>query len=196
MSGGPASTGESPDAEALARAGWRDEDLTWEQIQEAAAEALAAGKWDEATWYWETGLALAREAFQDDDPRLATSLANRAVSVRREGRAEPAGKLFGQALSVWQRCGPWLEALAPERRARSSLFHLRLERKHPGGYDRHSLARYQALAEEGRAATRALMDGTKTAHGGLARWRRKRPAGYTDGRKLLAAVALLAKPSA
>ncbi len=196
MSGGPTSADDAPGAEALARAGWRDEDLTWEHIQEAAAEALAEGKWDEAAAFWETGLELAREAFEDDDPRLAASLANRAVAARRGGEAAAAAALFDEALAVWARSGPWLEALEPERRARSSLFHLRMERKHPGGYDHHSLARYRALAEEGRAATRALEDGAAPPPGGLARWRRERPPGFTDLRKLLAAVALLAHPAA
>ncbi|MDX1421781.1 MAG: hypothetical protein R3322_01505, partial [Kiloniellales bacterium] len=63
-----------PDAEALARAGWSEAELTWEQVQEAAAEALAAGDWPQAGEYWAVGLDLAREALAPEDPRLAASL--------------------------------------------------------------------------------------------------------------------------
>ncbi len=95
------------------------------------------------------------------------------------------------------RTGRWCgSACGPLRRSRSSLFHLRLERKHPGGYDHHSRARYEALAKEGREVTEDLAAGSAEPRGALARWRKERPAGYSDGRKLLAAVLLLADPPA
>jgi hypothetical protein len=192
-SGGDGPTGALPHAEALARAGWSDADLTWEQAQEAAAEALEAGDWDAAAALWAAGLELARTAFEACDPRLATSLANHAVALRRAGA--DAAPLFDEALAVWARSGPWVLALAPERRARSSTYHLRLQTRYPGGYDRHARARHAALAEEGRTALGALQAGGGSSRGGLARWRRERPAGYVDVRKLLAAVLLLADPA-
>lgn len=198
MSGAPTSGGDRPagalpHAEALARAGWSDAELTWEQAQEAAAEALEAGDRDEAAALWATGLDLARATFGAGDPRLATSLANHAVALRRAGA--DATPLFVEALAVWARSGPWVLALAPEHRARSSTYHLRLETRYPGGYDRHARARHAALAEEGLAALEALQAGRGPARGALARWRRERPAGYVDVRKLLAAVLLLADPA-
>ena len=199
MSDAPTSGGEPPrpalpDAEALARAGWSEEELTWEQIQEAAAEALLAGDWQQAASLWTFGLELARIAFAASDPRLATSLANKAVALHREGRAQAARALFDEALGVWACSGPWVLALAPERRARSSTFHLRLERRHKRDYDQQARARYTALAEEGRSFTQALMAGRGWPRGALERWRGERPAGYVDVRKLLAAVLLLADP--
>lgn len=192
MPDAPDLTAEPPDAEALARAGWTDADLTWEQIQVAAAEAQAEGDPTTAAEFWTAGLDLAREAFAENDPRLAASLANVGGAHRQSGDAETAAALIDEALSVWGRGEPWIEALKPERRARSSLFHLRLESKHPGGYDRHSQARYRELAAEGRARTEALKGGCGRPKVDIDRWRRERPAGYTDTRKLLAAVLLLA----
>ncbi len=96
---------------------------------------------------------------------------------------------------VWDSSGPWVDALAPERRARSSTFHLRLESKHPGGYAHHSRERYQALAAEGRAALLALRVGREGGDEWLARWHKERPEAYTDARKLMAAVLLIAAPA-
>ena len=184
-----------PEAEALSRAGWSEEELTWEQVQESAAEALLAGDWRQAGSLWTVGLDIARVTFEASDPRLAASLANKAVAARHSGK-QAAAALFDEALAVWACSGPWVLALAPERRARSSTFHLRLERRHPGGYDRQARARYTALADEGNAATKALKTGDRSPRGSLERWRRERPAGYVDVRKLLAAVLLLADPPA
>lgn len=194
-SGGSERAGTLPDAEALARAGWSDAELTWEQVEETAAEALIDGDWPQAASLWAVGLELARATFDAADPRLATSLANQALAFRQAGDAAAAVPLFDEALAVWARSGPWVLALAPERRARSSIYHLRLETRHPGGYDRHARARYAALAEEGLSALRALKDGGRAPRGALARWRKERPAGYVDARKLLAAVLLLADPA-
>lgn len=185
-----------PETEALSRAGWSEEELTWEQVQESAAEALLAGDWRQAGSLWTVGLDIARVTFEASDPRLATSLANKALAVRRSGKQAAAAALFDDALAVWACSGPWVLALAPERRARSSTFHLRLERRHPGGYDRQARARHTALADEGHAATKALRTSGRSPRGSLERWRRERPAGYVDVRKLLAAVLLLADPPA
>ncbi len=135
---------------------------------------------------------LARESCGTDDPRLATALANQAQALRRRGRDPAARGLFEEALLVWDGSGPWRAALAPERRARSSTLHLRLESKHPDVYARHARERYQALAAEGRAALIALRDQKPPPFDGPARWAQDRPQGYTDARKLMVAVLLVA----
>jgi hypothetical protein len=183
MSDAPTSGGDRPeaalpDAEALARAGWSEEELTWEQIQESAAEALEAGDWRQAMSLWTFGLDLARVSFEASDPRLAASLTNKAVALRH----------------VWACSGPWVLGLGPERRARSSTFHLRLERRHSRAYEQHARARLTALAEQGQSDTKALKEGGQMPRGALGRWQKERPANYVDARKLLAAVLLLADP--
>lgn len=189
---GPSGPSGPPNLEALIRAGWREAELTWEARQQEAAERTAAGAHDDAAALWAEGLRVARESFGNDDPRLATALANQAQALRRAGQDGAARSLFEEALLVWDASGPWRAALAPERRARSSTFHLRLESKHPGGYQRHSRERYQALAAEGRAALIALRDQKPPPFDGPARWAQERPEGYSDARKLMAAVLLVA----
>ena len=123
-SGGDRPAAPPPDAEALARAGWSEEELTWELVQETAAEALMADDWKQAVSLWAFGLDLARTTFDASDPRLATSLANQAAALRRAGEDAAADALFDEALAVWACSGPWVLALAPERRVvgRSALW--------------------------------------------------------------------------
>ena len=192
MSGAPTSGADPRERAALIRAGWREAELAWERCQESAGDLNAGGNFEAAATLWAKGLRLARENFAGNDPRLAASLANQAYASRRAGREEAARALFDEALLAWDASGPWVAALAPERRARSSTFHLRLEAKHPGGYERHSRERTQALAAEGRAALLALRDGREGDDERLARWQRERPEGYSDARKLMAAVLLIA----
>ncbi len=192
MSGAPTSAVDPRVLEALIRAGWREAELAWETRQAEAAEHDASGRHDEAAALWAEGLRLARATFAGNDPRLAASLANQAQALRRAGRDQAARALFEEALRAWDASAPWLAALAPERRARSSTFHLRLEAKHPGGYAHHSRERYQALAAEGRAALLALRDQQPPPFDGPARWAKERPEGYTDARKIMAAVLLVA----
>ncbi len=193
MSGAPTSAVDPRVLEALIRAGWAEAELAWETRQAEAAGHDASGRHDEAAALWAEGLRLARATFAGNDPRLAASLANQAQGARRAGNDAAASALFEEALLIWDASAPWVAALAPERRARSSTFHLRLEAKHPGGYAHHSRERHEALAAEGRAALLALREGAPPPFDGYARWNRERPEGYTDGRKLMAAVCLMAR---
>ena len=180
------------DAAALVRAGWDNAELVWEQIQETAAASVLAGDLDDACELWLGALEVAEQHLASDDPRRATSLANAARAHALAGEVELAARLHAQALRGWTDCDAWLERLAPERRARSSLFHLRLEAKHRGAYAHHSLTRYRVLAEQTRAylAGPAPRDALDTSR--LARWAAHKPAALSDARRLLAAALLLA----
>ena len=168
------------DPRSLLAAGWSEDDLRWESLQ------LSGTAEDRAE-----ALRLARRGFRADDPRLAASLINRAADLPGDDDARAA--LLEEAVSIWRGCGPWLESLKPEWRARSSTYHLRMETKYPGGYDRFSEEKYRALAEEGLRAAEAHAAG-KPWPNQRARWDKERPAGFNDLRKLLAAV-LLTAPS-
>ena len=96
--------------------------------------------------------------FAPDDPRRAATLHARALMI-----AGPDGIEAGlaAALEAWQAAGPWVERMAPGARARSSLFHMRLESKHRGVYPgmarqrcRRMLHAGMALVEAERAARR------------------------------------------
>lgn len=173
--------------------GWSETDGTWEGLQELAAEHAAAGRLEEAGALWSQALFEARQAFTTQDPRLATSIANHAFMLRRKGDEEAAGKLFGEATQIWDSSGPWIWNLKIERKARSSLYHLRMEAKHWETYDATKRKRFQNFAEEGRAALAALAANEAAGNRGLSRWWPEKTPYTSDARKLLAAVLLMVR---
>ena len=180
------------DLRLLERAGWTNAEVIWEQIQEAAAECERADDYTEASELWRGALDLAREHLPSGDLRVAASVANIAVAERRTGDPATAKRNLDEALALWDAGEPWVESLKPVAVARSSTFHLRLQAKHPGGYDRFPRERYRTLAMEGRAVLAARRDGLPDKSDRLDRWRRERPNGFNDWRKLLGAVLLIA----
>ena len=180
------------DPRLLERAGWTNAEVIWEQIQEAAAESERAGDHAEALELWRGALDLAREHLRPDDLRVAASLASVAAGERHFGDAATSQRMFDEALALWDTGDGWVESLKPATLARSSTFHLRLQAKHPGGYDRFPRERYRTLAREGRAILAARRDGLPDELDRLDRWRRERPNGFSDWRKLLGAVLLVA----
>ena len=190
----PADTISTPmhDAGVLERAGWSNAEVIWEQIQETAAGCERSGDHAEAAELWRGALELVREHLSPADLRVAASVANVAVAERRAGDARAARRLFDEALSLWDGGEAWVEALAPDSMARSSTFHLRLRARHPGRYDHAPRERYRALAAEGRVVLEARREGRPDEIDRLDRWRRERPEGFNDWRRLLGAVLLMA----
>ena len=180
------------DPRMLERAGWTNAELIWEQIQETAADRERAGDHAEAAELWRGALELTREHLSSGDLRRAASLACVAVAERRAGDAATARRRFDEALALWDAGERWIDSLKPTRSARSSTFHLRLQAKHPGGYDRFPRERFRTLAMEGRAVITARRAGHSDESDRLERWRRERPDGFDDWRKLLGAVLLVA----
>ena len=187
-----ADSGPRYSVEFLESCGWSNAEFIWEQIQDTAAQCVVDASPEEAIELREGGLEVAKESFQPGDLRLATSLANCGIGERYRGRESAAEALFTQAVSVWDSGDSWVAALTPEVRARSSTFHLRLERKHTtDAYSRFSKNRFCELATEGRAAIDSLMTGETGRTDRFARWQRDRPEGFNDLRKLMGAVFLL-----
>ena len=180
------------DPRLLERAGWTNAELIWEQIQEAAARSERSGDHAGAAELWRGALELAREHLSPGDLREAASLACVAVAERRFGDAGTAKRMFDAALALWDAGERWVESLKPTRSARSSTFHLRLQAKHPGGYDRLPRERFRTLAMEGRAVIAARRAGIADESDRLEGWRRERPDGFDDWRKVLGAVLLIA----
>ena len=173
---------------------WTDADAGWERLQLAAAEAFAAGDLVGAVATWAAALRTARASFEADDPRLATSLANYATALQQKGDPVPA-RLWQEALEVLDAAPAWLARQRFVRGARSSMFHLRLEAKHPGAYDVNLRRRGETLLRAARAAVAKLAAGASGQPPDHAALQALRGARYDAMRKVLAAAHLLLAPA-
>ena len=196
MSGGPISEPESRDLAAARAAGWKAADLDWELKSEEALRLVASGCPDRAGRLWREALEIARSAFEVTDLRLGTSLANVAVCHRSEGAESDAAALLAEAREIWDSSEDCIERIDLDRRAGSSLFHLRLEHRHRAVYDDNARRWLHGFARDARARLRALEEKRPAPRHDFERWRAERPARYGEVRKLLAACLLLAGPPA
>jgi hypothetical protein len=195
MSGGLISVREEWSFPELIAAGWSEADLEWERLSEEALSALAEGRTDEARANVAQALHLARNEFTAGDPRLAASLSNQAAAVASADGNAKATRIRAAATQAWAGCDGWVEKMTAPRTARSSLFHLRMERLHRPAYEE----RWRVKGRELLAGVRAEIGsgdaldlvGPQEAASRLTRWHRERPVTLSDPRKLMAAVILM-----
>ena len=178
-------------ADRLGNVGWSEQDAAWERLQREAKAALLSDL-PRAKRPVSEALDLAQRHFSTGDPRLAASLASQAWLLL-ETNPALAGALFQEALAHWAQAGAWLARQPPpERLAKSSAFHFRLESKHPGAYRERRHQDMRALLAHGRALTEGLRAGADNS--AVATGRDSGPAGvqaFDSYRKVKTAVDLL-----
>jgi hypothetical protein len=166
-------------------------DLAWERFQEQAAIAYRAGDPINPPRLWAAALDIAERHFGRGDPRLAASLTNQALAMRRRRLDHQAQKLFREALDVWD-SWRWIHLMTAGRPADAAR-----RSDHLNVYSRDARAWFNALAQKGRAATVALERHDEPLAGGVDEWFALKPGRMTDLRRLLGAVLLIApKPRA
>ena len=126
----------------------------WEARVRDGLAAFRAGRVDEAYAAWRSAAAIAR-AFDADDPRRAASRTHLALCHAEAGDAAKARRAFRRALGAWEAADAWVARMSVGQRARSSGFHLRMEKKHRRSYDALARAEYAKLLGAGRAAALA-----------------------------------------
>lgn len=171
--------------------GFAASDLSWERCQEQAALAFQAGDSCTCARLWGQALEIADQHFSRGDPRLATSLTNQALVMRRTRHDYQAKVLFDRALQVWDDSWRWVALMTP---ATPPLEHARASDRLEI-YDRAARTDFDALIARGRAATATLERYDELTRDRLNQWFEIKPRRMSDLRKLLAAVLLLA-PSA
>jgi hypothetical protein len=173
-------------------AGWRRSDLWWERLQERANRDWEAGDRARALRGFRLGYWLALGAFRADDPRRATSLANAGFAARARGSERTATRRYAAALRLWAGLGRWLDGIEVKPRARSSLFHLRMELRHREAFRANMRTRLARFVAEADAALAALANGRPPPAPLFPRWKGAKPPVFDDTRKVIAACLLIA----
>ena len=177
------------EAAAARAAGWRRSEIWWERLQARAKARQSAGDLDAAARCWMLAHGLGLILLTREDPRFACGLANAAAAARHRGRLRVAEKRHRRACELWRSVPAWVERIRPAPRARSSLFHLRLSRRHAETYRKNLRAKLREQVEE---ATASLEAGVLEPPGAKPRWIRERPPVFDDTRRLLGACYLMA----
>jgi hypothetical protein len=195
MSKTPISAPSARTLAALSKGGWTRDDWTWEKHTERAADCFTeTGDPLRAADDWRVALATARDRFNAHDPRLACSLANHATAVAAANSVAVADKLLAEAVRAWRGAAFWVATMRLDATARSSIYHLRMELRHLDTFRRQQRNRLLTLLNVGESATRARLSDPAATPGppDLDSWAIDAPAGYSDTRKLVGAVHLLA----
>jgi hypothetical protein len=162
-------------------------DLAWERCQEQAAIAFRTGDAILPSRLWAEALAIARKGFGRGDPRLASSLTNQALVLRRRRQEYQAQLLFQEALDVWDQSWRWIQLMTPGRAPVGPRHSNQL-----GVYGPAARECFNALARKGREATVALERYDARTETGLDAWFAIKPDRISDLRRLLGAVLLIA----
>lgn len=174
----------SPRARVALEAGWRRSDLLWESLMEAGCAACAEGRADEAVRAFRRAWWVAR-LFPKSDLRRAACMAALGVVTQSRRRVSRARAQFATLAAEA------VEAMQIAPRARSSLFHLRMEARHRETYHGNLRLRLSKIAGETEQSLAAMEQGRAPAHRLYSRWLGERPTVYDDTRKVLSACLLI-----
>ena len=192
MSARPISASEADKELAAARkAGWRRADLDWERLQERGNALLLEGDRIGATRCFRRAGWIALWRFPRTDPRRAATLANLARADRLSGHEGRARRRYAKARKLWAGVDDWIGGMEAARRARSSLFHLRMEARHWDTYQENMRTRMRAFAAEAAESLAALERGEAAPHRLFERWRGEKPSVFDDTRKFLSAALMI-----
>lgn len=177
---------------AALNAGWNREDLYWERLQERSNERLRAQRRIAAAAGFAAAFAIARVRFGAGDLRRPASRANLAFALRALGAERSARKGYAAAKAEWAGASGAMESAEIKPRARSSLFHMRMEARHWDTYKLNRIARLRKFHEEAAECLSELERGRPAPHRLYSRWLGEKPAVHDDARKILGACLLLA----
>ena len=177
------------------KSGWSKSDLHWERLQEEAGRLYLAGDAGGAAKLWRRAGWISLWRFRKSDPRRATTLANMAFADRLASNEARARRRYAKARAIWTEVDSFIAGMTIARRARSSLFHMRMEAKHWDTYAQNTRIRMTAFARESATALEALEQGKPAACRLYGRWKAEKPGIFDDTRKLLSAALLIAAPA-
>lgn len=177
--------------QAARAAGWARADLVWERLMEAGNSQYCEGRIAKSAALFRQADLLARLAFDGSDLRRATSAASLARMALHKGDLRRAQSLQRRALCIWQNAPEQIARMKIAPRARSSLFHLRMEVKHRDTFHDNMRSRFARFVAETEETLRTLTAPAPKAHRHFSRWRGERPSMYDDTRKIMGACLLI-----
>jgi len=173
-------------------AGWRRCDLYWERLQEKGNSCIAVGDIRGAGRAWHRAKWIARLFFAASDPRHVPTLANLALLDHKAGRQQRATKRYLKCQKKWQQIDDFITDMTVARRARSSIYHLRMEVLHWDTYENNMRTRLRAFASETAEALAALEQNQTPKCRLFERWRGEKPPVFDDTRIFLSSALLIA----
>ena len=129
-----------------------DPEFLWLHVTDAASLEFSGSRYCIAAEKWKKAYKIA-QYFDDSDPRLAGSLNNMGIAFRIKKDFEQAARCYRNALKNWESASHWIDRMRLTQRARSSLYHLRMENKHRQVYGNIERMSYQKLLSAGHAGT-------------------------------------------
>lgn len=181
-----------PSAQVALSAGWRRVDILWEELLVKGNIAWSDGASRRAARCFRRASIVAQICFRRSDLRRATALVNLGILQQHAGRTARARACFSRALAHWDANAERTIAdmqIAP--RARSSLFHLRMEALHRETYHDNLRVRLRNIASEVRMAIRNLDADRPPGCRLYSRWNGERPTVFDDTRKVVGACLLI-----
>ena len=173
-------------------AGWRRRDIYWERLQEEANVRVVERPEETPALPILLGWVISFLLFSADDPRRITSSANLGFLAGRLGANRLSGKIYARAEQHWvERATHYLINMQIKPRARSSLFHMRMEHKHRDAYHRHLKTRQLRFIEETAACLKSLSNGQRPGFELYRRWKGEKLPVFDESRKLMAACLLV-----
>ena len=182
----------TPEARVARQSGWGRADILWESLMEEANIHWLEGDRTRSARAFRRAGWIARLFFAGRDLRRATVLVNQGIVARARGQSRRAEACFSRALTLWEarnECAIGDMQIAP--RARSSLFHLRMEARHRETFHDNMRVRLGRIAAEVRSAIEALGNENAPECRLFSRWKGEKPNVYDDTRKILGACLLI-----
>ena len=185
----------STQAQVARQAGWCRADILWEGLMEAANIAWVKGDRKTAAKTFRRAFWVAKLAFERSDLRHATVQLSLGILAQKAGKKVQAQGYFKKAAQHWDaHAEANIAAMTIAPRARSSLFHLRMEALHRDTYHDNFRTRVGKIADEIRCAIGNLQQDQAAGCRLYARWIGERPTVYDDTRKVLGACLLVLDP--
>lgn len=123
----------------------------------------------------------ATDRFGHGDPRRAASLNNAGMAHACIGDPDQAAVCYEAAIEAWDRAArDWTTSMRLGQRARSSLFHLRMERKHRARYDEMARADHRQALRAGALVSALNLADVRGRSGEPARALRECEAALTE----------------